>query len=365
MSPGTRRSPPPRTRSLRPGAPSTPPRPGLRPPPPPGTRSATRSVCVIAAPGALPTLPRPSMPGGPPLTSAGQVLRGRASHLNGLATGLRERAAAGPPSAAADDLREAIALHRRAIELMAESTELAGFLTNLGMSLHGLAAATGDTEAYVEAVEVFRRAVTAGQETAPGQALDAALGWRRLATDGVPVWADVAAASDAALDALRRLLRSQVLRADKEAWLRSTRDVTAWAGRAHLELGHPAAGALALERGRALMLSDALPPLETRAHPARAARAVPPGDVRRRTTGSAARPPAWYVCGGGQRDRVGGDRRQRSCGRVPGRRDGIPGDRGRTAPRPLGRPPRRGTRPLEVRADHTRMAARAAARPLR
>ena len=144
---------------------------------------------------------------------------------------------------------------------MAESTELAGFLTNLGMSLHGLAAATGDTEAYVEAVEVFRRAVTAGQETAPGQALDAALGWRRLATDGVPVWADVAAASDAALDALRRLLRSQVLRADKEAWLRSTTDVTAWAGRAHLELGHPAAGALALERGRALMLSDALPPL--------------------------------------------------------------------------------------------------------
>jgi tetratricopeptide (TPR) repeat protein len=186
--------------------------------------------------------------------------RSRAGHLGGLAAGLRERAAAGPADAAAD-LREAAVLHREAIALMAESTELPGLLTNLGMTLHGLAAVTGDPAAYLEAREVFRQALAAGRETAPGQALDAALAWQRLAADGMPVWSDIADACDAALDAIQRLLRCQVIRADQETWLRTTVGITGWACRAHLESGQLGAAVLAVESGRGLMLSQVLPPV--------------------------------------------------------------------------------------------------------
>jgi tetratricopeptide (TPR) repeat protein len=187
--------------------------------------------------------------------------RSRAGHLASLASGLRERAAAGPDEAAASDLREAIARHDEAIALMSGSIELPGLLANLGMTLHGLAARTRDPAAYLRARQVFEQALEAGRELAPTQALDAALAWRRLALDGVVVWPDLAAASDAALAALQRVLRSQILRADKETWLRTTVDVMASAGLAHAALGDLEAAVLALESGRGLLLVEALPPV--------------------------------------------------------------------------------------------------------
>jgi tetratricopeptide (TPR) repeat protein len=187
--------------------------------------------------------------------------RSRAGHLASLASGLRERAAAGPDEAAASDLREAIPLHQEAIALMAGSVELPGLLANLGMTLYGLAARTRDPAAYVRARQVFQQALEVGRELAPTQALDAALAWRRLALDGIVEWPDLATASDAALAALQRVLRSQVLRADKEAWLRTTVDVTASAGLAHAALGDMEAAVLALEGGRGLLLVEALPPV--------------------------------------------------------------------------------------------------------
>jgi tetratricopeptide (TPR) repeat protein len=187
--------------------------------------------------------------------------RNRGGHLASLASGLRERAAAGPDAAALPDLREAIPLHEEAIAVMSGSVELPGLLANLGMTLHGLAAKTADPAAYLRARQVFEQALEAGRELAPTQALDAALAWRRLALDGVVVWPDLAAASDAALAALQRVLRSQVLRADKEAWLRTTVDVVASAGLAHAALGDMEAAVLAVEGGRGLLLVEALPPV--------------------------------------------------------------------------------------------------------
>jgi tetratricopeptide (TPR) repeat protein len=186
--------------------------------------------------------------------------RTRAGHLASLASGLRERAAADPNADVLADLREAVPLHEEAITLMSGSVELPGLLANLGMTLHGLAAKTADPAAYLRARQLFGQAVEAGRELAPTQALDAALAWRRLALDGVIVWSDLAAASDAALAALQRVLRSQVLRADKEAWLRTTVDVTASAGVAHAALGDLEAAVVALESGRGLLLAEALPP---------------------------------------------------------------------------------------------------------
>jgi hypothetical protein len=82
---------------------------------------------------------------------------------------------------AVSDLREAIPLHEEATALMAGSVELPGLLSELGMTLHGLAAKTADPAAYLRARQVFGQALEAGRELAPTQALDAALAWRRLA----------------------------------------------------------------------------------------------------------------------------------------------------------------------------------------
>lgn len=194
------------------------------------------------------------------LSPPGSRIRG--GHLASLASGLRERAAATEPGAAsAADLREAIAGHEEAIALMRESVELPGLLANFGMTLHGLAAMTADPAAYRRAREVFGQALKAGRDLSPAQALDAALGWRRLALDGVITWTDLATASDAALAALQRVLRSQVLRADKETWLRTTTDVMASAGLAHAVIDDLEGAVLAIESGRGLMLAEALPPV--------------------------------------------------------------------------------------------------------
>lgn len=193
------------------------------------------------------------------LSQAGS--RGRASHLGSLASGLRERAAADRNADAKADLREAIALHHEAIGLMSESVELPGMLANLGRTLHGLAAETRDADAYAQARHAFKRAIDVGKELAPAQALDAAVAWRLLAFDGLVDWSDVADASDAALAMLWQVVRSQVFRADKETWLRSTVDVMASAALAHAALGDMAAAALAVEGGRGLLLAQVLPPV--------------------------------------------------------------------------------------------------------
>lgn len=154
-----------------------------------------------------------------------------------------------------------MSLHRDAVHLMAGTIELPGLLTELGMTLHGLAATTRDVAAYQEARETFRAAVTAGLELAAGQALDGALAWRRLALDGLEVVPNVAEASDAALTALHKLVHSQLFRPDKEAWLRITVDVTASAAAAHARLGRTRSAAASIESGRGLLLVEALPPV--------------------------------------------------------------------------------------------------------
>jgi tetratricopeptide (TPR) repeat protein len=214
-------------------------------------RQTGRFEDVAAAVDAWRTAVRLSPPGS----------RGRAGHLGSLAAGLRERAAARDDGRATDDLREAVSLHREAVHLMAGTIELPGLLTELGMTLHGLAATTHDVAAYQEARETLRAAVTTGLEVAAGQALDGALAWRRLALDGSEVVPDVAEAADAALAALHKLVRTQLFRPDKEAWLRTTVDVTASAAAAHARLGRPRSAVTSVESGRGLLLVEALPPV--------------------------------------------------------------------------------------------------------
>lgn len=180
------------------------------------------------------------------------------SHAASLATALRERAAAGSPRAEAD-LAEAVRLHRAAASALDGALEQPGQLVNLGMSLHGMAVQQADPAAYLEALAVFRRAVELASVMSPPQALDAALAWHRLAVDTDPDWDEAAAAADAAVAALRVLVAGQLPRGDKETWLRTSTGIAAAAARAHCAAGQLPEAVAALEAGRGLLLSEALP----------------------------------------------------------------------------------------------------------
>ena len=186
----------------------------------------------------------------------------RPSYLASLANGLRERAARRGADAATADLVESVTLLREAVAALTGFRELAGQLANLGLSLHGLAVRTEDVAGDREACATFAAAVESGLQVAPGEALRAGLAWQAMAVDTVADWPQAAAAGDGVLRALWALLVGQLLRPGKETWLRTASGVAAVTALAHVR-DDPAAAASALENGRALMLSEVLPPIES------------------------------------------------------------------------------------------------------
>lgn len=181
------------------------------------------------------------------------------SHAASLATALRERVAAGGSPQPETDLAEAVSLHQAAVAVLDGALEQPGQLVNLGMSLHGMAVRQSDVAAYLEALAAFRRAVELASVTSPPQALDAALAWHRLAVDTEPDWDEAADAADAAVAALRVLVAAQLPRGDKETWLRTSTGIAAAAARAHCAAGRLPEAVAAMEAGRGLLLSEALP----------------------------------------------------------------------------------------------------------
>ena len=160
---------------------------------------------------------------------------------------------------------------------------MAGQLANLGLSLQGLAVRTNDVAGYREACTPFADAVERGLRVAPGEALRAGLAWQAMALDGLPDGAQAATAGDGVLRARRVLLTGQLLRSAKETWLRTSSDVASVTALAHVKANDPVAAVAALENGRALILSEALPPVE-------ALRTTHP-DLARRYTAATSRSP--------------------------------------------------------------------------
>jgi hypothetical protein len=83
-----------------------------------------------------------------------------------------------------------------------------------------------------------------------------------MALDGLPDWPQAATAGDGVLRSRWVLLTGQLLRSAKETWLRTSSDVAAVTAFAYLKADDPVAASAALENGRALILSEALPPVE-------------------------------------------------------------------------------------------------------
>jgi len=104
---------------------------------------------------------------------------------------------------------------------------------------------------------VFGRACAEGLDSNPGEALKVARTWGEWAA-GRAAWAEAAMAFEFGVSALENLFRNQPLRTHKEVWLAAAENMTTSAGYALARNGDPGSAALALERGRSLLLSEAL-----------------------------------------------------------------------------------------------------------
>ncbi len=111
---------------------------------------------------------------------------------------------------------------------------------------HDTAAAETWHEAYKEALSVY-----------PSAALAAATAWANRAKR-VGNRLDAARAYAAALEAEQRVYRAQILREDKETWLSSTRAMFPNAASVFAGVGDYSAAVLAMETGRARLLSERL-----------------------------------------------------------------------------------------------------------
>jgi hypothetical protein len=104
---------------------------------------------------------------------------------------------------------------------------------------------------------VFGRACAEGLDSNPGEALKVAR-TRGAWAAGWAAWAEAVAAFGFGVSALENLFRTQSLRTHKEVWLSAAENITASAGYALARNDDPGSAALALERGRSLLLSEAL-----------------------------------------------------------------------------------------------------------
>jgi len=130
-------------------------------------------------------------------------------------------------------------------------------LAGLADSLAARAAAMGAGTDAERAQEAYRSATTTGLERLPEQAIGSARNWGAWAT-ARESFAEAAEALGYGLQALEQLFQVQVTRLQKETWLRDSQEMSVQAAYALARTGDLVGASTALERGRGLLLSEAL-----------------------------------------------------------------------------------------------------------
>ena len=158
----------------------------------------------------------------------------------------------------AADLEAAVhAQETAAADIPPGSQEYIRVLAGLADSLAARAALTNSGTDIERAQAAYRSATTAGLERLPEQAAGSAGSWGAWAT-ARQSFIEAAEAFSYGLEALERLFATQLTRLHKEAWLRDTQEVSVRAAYALVMTDNFPAAARALERGRALLLSETL-----------------------------------------------------------------------------------------------------------
>lgn len=178
----------------------------------------------------------------------------RPMHLTNLGTVLTDAALVLPDEF---DLSEAVAVLQEAADATeAESPHSSGRWNNLAMALRAVADRTGLAATdRTRARAAFHTACT--HSTRPEDTLSAAINWSVWASERQS-WPEIARAAQHGLAAADVLRSTQLSRRDRTAWLRVA-DGLATAGTLALaRLEDPRGAVLLAERGRALLLADAL-----------------------------------------------------------------------------------------------------------
>ena len=155
-------------------------------------------------------------------------------------------------------LERAIAAYEGAIGVTGPTaSELASRELNLASAYERAYRAHARPDDLDRARAAYRNACAHGLERAYEWALAAAQRWGTWAAQR-EAWDESVEAAGAGLDALERLFDSQITREDKEAWLRTASGLPSRAAYAYAKIGDVHAAVVALERGRAVLLSEAL-----------------------------------------------------------------------------------------------------------
>ena len=177
------------------------------------------------------------------------------SRLNNLANGLSTRYRAKRDAA---DLSQAISLYRRAITLTpSHAQELPSRLYNLGNNLRERWTKTGQSKDEQEARESYEKACATGLERDRHWAFFAARNWGDWAT-ARQSWQEAAHAYDYGLRVINKLIGVQSAESSKVTWLSQLQGFSTAAAFAFYKASDCQKAALALEQGRAHLLTEAL-----------------------------------------------------------------------------------------------------------
>jgi hypothetical protein len=156
------------------------------------------------------------------------------------------------------DLDRAIDLAERVLAATPpDSADLPSRLNSLANCLADRYTVMSDLADLRRAVDAYRDSCHQGRTLISEAALAAAKNWSKWAMDRTS-WDEVIEACRYGIEAANRLFEAQLARRHKEAWLREARDLPARLAYGLASTGDPAGAALALEQGRAQLLSDAL-----------------------------------------------------------------------------------------------------------
>lgn len=156
------------------------------------------------------------------------------------------------------DLEEALQAFRMALDIVSSNApHRPGYLCNLARGLRDRYVCMKDLADLEEASVCYREACQVGLESHLEATLIAARAWGNWARERQS-WPEAAEAYTHGLEAAERLFRVQLRRTSKETWLHEARGLPACAAYALARLGRPNEAVVALERGRARFLSEAL-----------------------------------------------------------------------------------------------------------
>jgi tetratricopeptide (TPR) repeat protein len=157
-----------------------------------------------------------------------------------------------------DELSRAIASFEHGLGVLSvNSPDRPAVLGNLGAALAEVHAAEGRSEDLRRGIAVFREAAETGLAVAPKVVVTATRRWGQWATDRGS-WNEAAEAYRLGIDAMVRSVAGETARRNKETWLIGAAGMPIAAAYALVQAGAFHDAVIALERGRTVLMSQAL-----------------------------------------------------------------------------------------------------------